>query len=61
VQATPGFNLVVMNRVYLFASQEVRLLVPKKRSPGARLFSETAKEAGMQRARLAVDFFEPLS
>lgn len=55
MQAAPGFNLVVVNRVSLFASQKVRFLF---RGSRRRLLSQTAKEAGVQRARLAVGFFE---
>ena len=37
------------------------VLVPRKSPSGIRLFSETAKEAGVQPARLAVGFFESLT
>src|SRR5579862_5750349 len=48
-----------MNRVYLFARQEVWFMVQGCRCGG--LFSETAKEAGVQGARLALGFLEPLT
>jgi hypothetical protein len=54
MQSAPSFNLIAMNLVDLVAGEKDRLLFQ------VRLFSQTAKQTGMQGAGFPVSFFELL-
>jgi hypothetical protein len=59
VQAAPRFNLVLVNRVDLFAGQKERYLFQGSSLREDRLFRESAKQAGVQYGRLSMGFSEP--